>query len=79
MLGTEVLVFLRCLAAKVLSVKTDPTNECKLLLILKEGVPVFVKASRIQFCEVCDSLYRLRAKKGPAPPPPREFCRHILS
>ena len=57
MLGTEVLVFLRCLAAKVLSVKTDPTNECKLLLILKEGVPVFVKASRIQFCEVCDSLY----------------------
>ena len=22
--------------------------------------------------------YRLRAKKGPAPPP-REFCRHILS
>ena len=25
--------------------------------------------------------YRLRAKKGPAtpPPPPREFCRHILS
>ena len=22
---------------------------------------------------------RLRAKKGPAPPPPREFCRHILS
>ena len=25
------------------------------------------------------SVYRLRAKKGPAPPPPREFCRHILS
>ena len=24
-------------------------------------------------------LDRLRAKKGPAPPPPREFCRHILS
>ena len=22
---------------------------------------------------------RLRAKKGPAPPPPREFCRHTLS
>ena len=25
------------------------------------------------------TVYRLRAKKGPAPPPPREFCRHILS
>ena len=24
-------------------------------------------------------INRLRAKKGPAPPPPREFCRHILS
>ena len=24
-------------------------------------------------------IYRLPAKKVPAPPPPREFCRHSLS
>ena len=31
------------------------------------------------FPTVYRRIYRLRAKKGPAPPSPREFCRHILS
>ena len=35
------------------NVKTYPTTQCKLLLILKMGVPVFIDATWIQFIELC--------------------------
>ena len=38
--------------------------------------PLFVCMQQNPFSH--NKAYRLRAKKGPAPPP-REFCRHILS
>ena len=47
---------------------------------LSVRVPSYNKASR--HATGLQEFYnpvRLRAKKGPAPPPPREFCRHIIS
>ena len=34
------------------NVKTYPITECKFLLILKMGVPVFISASWMQFTEL---------------------------
>ena len=34
------------------NVKTYPTTQCKFLLILKMGVPVFIGASWVQFTEL---------------------------
>ena len=46
--------FFLCMAVVALgeNVKTYPTTQCKFLLILKMGVPVFIGASWMQFTEL---------------------------
>ena len=40
------------------NVKTYPTTQCKFLLILKMGVPVFIGASWIKFIKYWDIFYK---------------------
>ena len=62
------------------------TSNCENLGLYFSGSVQKIAAFAMLFCFLVTKQsfgngfgFRLRAKKGPAPPPPREFCRHILS